>query len=505
MASALIQSNSQSALIATLNSASGATVNPFEYSLSKRVPSHGVQWTKLQAVNSGATGTGSTLNFDLTKMGFTRSLCLQFDVKWTGTSADTNGWRPATTEWGFLEFIDRIDIESSSRRILTMTKSAMKAAYSDLNYEQQMAFAAGCHMTTDISTQFPKGDLDAHTNNKCRVMLPLLFSCFDNSNLCLATGFTEPIRVSITFASSYDNLRHVTANTAVVFDNAAAASVNPDQMWTDASVKSANTTVTNPYLIVEHRLLPNELEDSTIAANYSQGPLSQLVYDYEVETVASLQLPALATAGTGDNIGQMTQAAVTPVSVELKSTAVVTDIYFWAEIPIANFDAGNSLATGAQLEASNIPIPLESVTFKASGQTIVDDIPCEYIGMFSRRTMKDGFWGSAPVCRGRFSRDKDLYDRQGAPPGNPCYLYRIQLGMDSSKQYDSNGISLRELNAPTLVITPKQIYPGDKGIDRNAVPKVCAGYKADVHVVLRKLGLQTTDSSSGRVVSTLSN
>ena len=262
MASALIQSNSQSALIATLNSASGASVNPFEYTLSKRVPSHGVQWTKLQPVNSGATTPGSVLNFDLTKMGFTRSLTLQWDVECARpVVADGSDGKFATSALGFLNAIQRIDIESSSRRILSMNKSAIVAAYSDLGHEQQKAFAKGLRMTKDHRYQFPAESRAANGTNPIRVRMPLLFSCFDNGNLSLATGFTEPVRVSITWAPNYNFF----ANTAPV------ASANAD------AINPNTTTFTSPVLIVEHRLLPNELEDATIAANYSQGPLSQLV------------------------------------------------------------------------------------------------------------------------------------------------------------------------------------------------------------------------------------
>ena len=80
MASALIQSNAQSALIATLNSAQGASVNPFEYTLSKRIPSHGVQHTKLFPVNAESAVSGGSISFDLTKMGITRSLCLECEL-----------------------------------------------------------------------------------------------------------------------------------------------------------------------------------------------------------------------------------------------------------------------------------------------------------------------------------------------------------------------------------------------------------------------------------------
>tara|TARA_Y100001973_G_scaffold36392_1_gene54789 strand:+ start:593 stop:2047 length:1455 start_codon:yes stop_codon:yes gene_type:complete len=484
MASALIQSNSQSALIATLNSANGASVNPFEYTLSKRVPSHGVQWTKLQPVNSGATSPGSVLNFDLTKMGFTRSLTLQWDVEAGQPQvAEAGDARYGIAEMGFLNAIDRIDIESSSRRILSMNRAAIVAAYSDLGYEQQKAFAKGLRMTKEHGKEFSAGTNVADGNNKIRVRMPLLFSCFDNGNLALATGFTEPVRVSITWAAN-NNYFRCTKKADTSGDTAAAVDLS----------------FTNPIMIVEHRLLPNELEDSTISANYSQGPLSQLVYDYEVETPTTTSTaPVKQTEATA---GAFPAAAAVELKHEIKSTCVATDIYVFVECPLASFGA---TPNGNELQAANVPIPVETISLHASGQTIVDSVDAEYLGLYSRRTLKDGFFGACPVGNNRHGDQAALWSDSGAP-GKPQYVYRLQFGMDSSKQYDSNGISLRELNAPTITVRLRDIEnaQGDHHTS-DPVPIVYDGKKMTMHVVIRKLGLQTTDSSSGRVVSTLSN
>ena len=512
MASALIQSNSQSALIATLNSASGAAVNPFEYTLSKRVPSHGVQWTKLQPVNSGATSPGNVLNFDLTKMGFTRSLTLQFEVhadapgRVINTPADATA-SPAVaevatdnkyciSEMGFLNAIDRIDIESSSRRILSMNRAAIKCAYSDLGHEQQKAFAKGLHMTKQHKFAFAKANTRADDACPIKVQLPLLFSCFDNGNLALATGFTEPVRVSITWAPNYNFFRTV-----------GLATVNAGTGGTASSdtVTAAATTVSfkKPVLVVEHRLLPNELEDATIAANYSQGPLSQLIYDYEVETptVTTGTAPAAQTAAGAD--GKTTASDSIELKHEIKSTAVATDIYVFVEATQAQMNSGD--ITADQLQHSDVPIPVESISFTASGQTICDNLDAEYLGLYSRRTLKDGFYGCCPVGGSRAGAQDELFS-DSAAPGNPQYVYRLQFGMDSSKQYDSNGISLRELNAPTITVKLRDIEADENAQHhKDCVPNVLSGKHVTMQVVIRKLGLQTTDSSSGRVVSTLSN
>ena len=473
MASALIQSNAQSALIATLNSASGASVNPFEYTLSKRVPSHGVQWTKLEAVNPGALSAGSTLSFDLTKMGITRSCTFQCDVE---CAAEANH-HIGTSGTGWLNIIDHIDLESSSRRVLTMSREAILCAYSDLPYEQRQAFERGCRMTRnpDTGAKSAKG-VAADGTNRYTFYIPLLFSCFDNGNLALATGFTEPMRVSITLASDWAFARHVETGTG----NTKAA---------------PGISLARPRLIVEHRLLPNEMEDATIAANYSQGPLSQLVYDYETETYEY-------DTGKGDGVVN------DEISHEIKSTAVATDIYVFVELKTATAVAGGlhgDTASARNMGMGDIPLPVDYVSFTASGQNICDQIDGEYLGLFGRRTLKDGFFGTCPGGGfGNGVKEGDAGDR--IPDcGNPCFVYRLQFGLDNSKQYDSNGISLRELNAPTVTV---RLAKHNGGWNKYHGPNQnwsVNNKQYRMYTVIRKLGLQTTDSSSGRVVSTLSN
>ena len=321
MASALIQSNAQSALISTLDSAPTAQTNPFEYSLSKRVPSHGVQITQLQPVNAGATAPGSVLNFDLIKMGFTRSLTLKLDVY---HAALGDGKSLATPRTGFLNLIDHIDIESSSRRILTMSRAALIAAYSDLNHEQRMAFERGCRMTSNGKLQFP-ANLAANESDPIQIYIPLLFSVFDNPGLALATGFTEPIRISIKFASSYNFVKDITVDSG------------------NGAELTAAITVNKPRLIVEHRLLPNELEDRTISELFQNGPLSQLVYDYEEETE---ELKTMSAAG----------AAGVTMSHEIRSTAVATDIYVFAECKMDQFPMDAAGTDDDDLMSALVPL-----------------------------------------------------------------------------------------------------------------------------------------------------
>ena len=448
-----IQSNSQSALLSSLDQASGALVNPFEYAISKRIKAHGKTVFRLQPTNAGATTAGTTLSWDLPKSGFIRSMTLKFEVE-SAAVADNKLVTPAT---GFLNAIERVNIESSSRRILTMDRASIMAAYSDLGAEQRQAFERGLVMHGKGLTRYQKNvAASASAGTSIEVFMPLLLSCCDAANQSLQTGFLEPVRVSITWASSFAWAKKAT----------------------DAGAVSDHTiTLAAPELIVDSILLPPADEDATIAANFGSGPLSSLVYDYESETDTNATMSAADAAG------------VTIVK-ELKSTACATDIYFWVE------DAG-AYANAAQQTCNRVPLPIEHVSLSASGQTIYDKIPAQFLGCFGRRSLRDGFFGTA--ASGGYENASTDDDGES---GKSAYVYRLQMGLSNEKQYDSGALSLRELNSPTLTVQMARI---STSAYRRSSPAGAASRDVVMHVVVRKLGLQVVDSSSGRVTSLLSN
>ncbi len=507
MAQALIQSNAQSALISTLNTVGSSLINPFEYSFSKRIPSHGVQWTKLQPVNSGHTKQGDTVNFDLIKAGFTRSLTLRLEVhkglllQKQAYEAPNSEANPATIgkkqlneryvipRTGLLNLIDHIDISSSTRRILTMSKQAILAAYSDLDGDARTSFEKGCRMSTGVGA-IGTAECEGNADDPVVVHIPLLFSCFDNANLALATCFTEPIRVSVKFSSDWENWILSSEGTFVPAANDKVGSLEVNGASTVATLTNAQMTafkIDKAELIVEQRVLPNELEDATVAANFSSGPLSQLVYDYETE------------------VSQFTHEANKVFKHEIKSTSVITDIYV-----IVTRSGLQDETTALAALNQETPIKVKKVSFKASGQNLIDDMDPDYFSDFGRRTLKDGYFkGNRRLHSNTFV---DVRAASGIYEGlgNPKDIVRLQMGLDNSKQYDSGSISLRELNAPTIEIEMHDYGVTDKDVPKqgNSVhehDKTHNGKDLKLYVVLRKLGLQTTDSSSGRMVSTLSN
>ena len=450
-----IQSNAQSALLSSLDQATAALVNPFEYAISKRIKAHGKTTYRVQPTNAGATTAGTTISWDLPKSGFIRSMTLKFEVE-CAADATHKLVTPAT---GFLNAIERVNIESSSRRILTMDRAAIMCAYSDLGKEQRDAFERGLGMHGKGNARYTANSAaSSASGTSIEVFMPLLLSCCDASNQSLQTGFLEPIRVSITWASSFAfaRKRQTAADT-----------------YADYTI-----TVVKPELIVDSILLPPADEDATIAANFGSGPLSSLVYDYESETDTNATMSALNAEGAS-------------ITKEIKSTACATDIYFWVE------DDG-SYTSDALLGVNRVPLPVESVSLSASGQTIYDNIPAQFLGCFGRRSLRDGFFGSA--ASGGYE-DKPTGDDDGEA-GKSAYVYRLQLGLDNSKQFDSGALSLRELNSPTLTV--KMARLSGTGFRRTS-PTEVAARAVKMHVVIRKLGLQVVDSSSGRVTSLLSN
>lgn len=474
MSSVVIASNQQSALLSTLNSASGSLVQPFEYSISKRVPAHGKSVIEFNPTNPSATTASSVMSWDLPKTGIVRNICLKLDVELTETAA-RGVCLPAD---GWLSLIDRIEIESSSRKLLTHTKASLLAAYSDLPMEARASFERGLHMHKALANGNPSYAVagartdgtastfdNAATTDACKITLfvPFLF-CFTNAtNQSLMTEFLEPIRVSVKWGSNLSFVRH-----------AATGGGNVAQIGSAPVISGCK-------LILETVQLEAQQMDSLIAAQYGAGPLSQLTYDYFEETNQTGTMSAQAAAGVADIAG-------VTLSHEIKSTDVVSDIYVYVE-------CSDTPTSAAEIAAFGKALPLKKVVMKASGQTLIE-VDAEYVGLFGRRTMRDGFYGSCPA------NQLTNFGKRLGSLANPGYIYRLQMGLSNDHQFDSGSISLRELNSPTIEATLETI--SNKGFTQD-VDAAVAGKALKMHVILRTQGLTTTDSGSGRIVSTLSN
>lgn len=455
MSSVVIQSNSQSALLSTLNSATGSLVQPFEYSISKRVPPHGKSVLEFLATNPQATGPSQTISWDLPKTGIVRSMAVKFEVDWTQFNNDSY-----LTYSGFLNAIDRVEIESSSRKLLTHTRASLMAAYADLPSDARCAFERGLHMDRAHTTPAYTANADTKANDRPCIILPLLFCTTDAANQSLMTEFLEPVRVSVRWSANRNFFQKKVAGTGT---NAATRAP------IDFSFSEAR-------LILETIQLEPSQMDALIATQYGSGPLSQLQYDYFEETPTGAAMKGAGADGV-------------VIAHEIKSSDVVSDIYVFVEATSQSLGADPTVEA---LQACDVPIPLEKVTFKASGQTLIE-VKGEYLEQCGRRTMKEGFFGSNPI--GGQTAGPGTY-------GRPGYVYRLQMGLDNAKQFCSGAISLRELNSPTIEV---QVGTISTSGFKATPPAPLDNVAVKMHVILRTQGLVTTDSNSGRVVSSLSN
>ncbi len=323
-------------------------------------------------------------------------------------------------------------------------------------------------MPRDVQRSYAKGLHMSATANQFvggssyRGYLNLPFSFFNNVKNALPVSFVEPVKIRVYFS---------------------------DLKFGSVTTTASTHTVSDPALLCEFRVLDNEDEDATIQENYD-GVLTQLNYDYETESAV---------------VGTLTNSADLPLEKTLTSNAVASDIYI-----IVTADTSQQSSTvAAQQKALECPLLLRKVQFQGSGQNIVPEIRAEYLEYFGRRSSHDGFHSIGS------SSEVDGND----DPAQLRWVYKIQLGMDGDKQHQSGGISLREINAPTLKVVVAQALAsgddvtGDSADTRN--PNTSAvdngnesalnGAKVSLRVVVRHHTLVSTDPASGRLTNMLTN
>jgi hypothetical protein len=440
--------NSQSALIATVQSVEDSAVDPWSYSLSRYTPAHAKGWTRLGAVNPQQAQFGGSVYFDIPKLGWLTDMCFSCNVEFPagdGTPAlslDNCIGLPPT---GWLNIFDSVVIQSSSRELYRATRAAMLCTFSDLDHAQRMAIQRGLSMKCDPLVSFPEGRPSDATDGKMKILLPLLLACTGKSDLNIPALFSEPVRVVINFAPNYAWLAQVvkTAGGGTVIGGAAWA--NPSKGVGDAIIP---LTFTDPELIMQQVSLPAELTASTLQQNYSSGSLTQLSYNYVEEVVRNT---ATLPNGAGSEGAEYSHV--------LTSTNCVHDIYVYCSIPASSLDAGLVNAADDCRDVVGMletPIPLASVAFSASGQNIVESVNAEFLGLFGRPTTGDGFYqtcggggflGKFPVNAVSPTDESGFRDVM-----NSCYVYRITFSESASKLFSGNMINLRELSQPTITV-----------------------------------------------------
>jgi hypothetical protein len=498
----LNSANSQSALIATVQSVEDSAVDPWSYSLSRYTPAHAKGWTRLGAVNPQQAQFGGSVYFDVPKLGWLTDMCFSCNVEFPAgdgipaLSLDNCLGLPST---GWLNIFDSVVVQSSSRELYRMTRAAMLCAFSDLDVAQRMAIQKALSMKSD-PLYSPEGRPSNATDGKMRILLPLLLACTGKSDLNIPALFSEPVRVVINFAPNYAWLAQFIATPAAGFVVGGGAWASPSKGVGDAIIP---LTFTDPELIMQQVSLPAELTASTLQQNYSSGSLTQLSYNYVEEVVrATATLPNDASAGS-------------TYSHVLTSTNCVHDIYVYVSIPASSAEANILNPTDDCRDVASAletPIPLSNISFSASGQNIVENIDAQFMGLFSRPTTGDGFY---QTCGGGGFLGR--YPNQARAPTdesgfrdvmNSCYVYRITFSESASKLFSGNMVNLRELSQPTISVQLPRVataagvattYANDQ------VPNWAQGATVQMHVVLRTAGLISTDSANGRTVAVLSN
>tara|TARA_S200002703_G_scaffold117511_1_gene103151 strand:- start:3125 stop:4507 length:1383 start_codon:yes stop_codon:yes gene_type:complete len=368
---------------------------------------------------------------------------------------------------GLLNAIDRVEILSSSRRLAVLDKYGLMAAISDKPADVRMNYYKGCHMSS-------AGDqMDGASSLTYRSYINLPFSFFDNVKNALMTNFVEPVTVRV----HYSDLKYQTAT-----DTITAATLSDARIYAD------------------YKVLTPQDEDATIEANFD-GVLTQLNYDYHTES---------AVVDTLANDSELT------LKKEITDTGVVSDIYV-----IVMAHTSNNTVNAAKLKACEVPLKLDKIQFQASGQNIIPEVDADLIEFWGRRS--DGT--NLHTCG---------YSSALNPSDDPAqfrWVYKLQFGMSDDKRFNSGGVSLRELSAPTITAIVRRAGASDdnssttgaeqtgssggadqpdtsSAADRKVSDQnesILNGLKVSLHVVLRKHTLTATEPQSGRITTALSS
>ena len=279
MSSIVNNSNSNSALINTIN-ASSSKMNPDVYSTKTIYPASATVYQKTDS-NSGSIGDGKTLSFQLLKYGIAQQILLTYSKgKATGTQA-----------FDFLQVIDRIELLSSSKVVDTLTNKDILAQISDLTFSQ---------FSPINSSLIGKRDLN---NNgaalKYFFTLPLVFGFMKQVNTNLNLQFNENMSIRVKFGP----------NSGLSQDNGVANAVQ------------------DCYLNVRYKNY-NEADYSEILTqNYNEPELSQMVTGFYDENTS------IATVAI-----QATSNGINGTSVELKNTDCVNSFYVMVRPQVTAID-----------------------------------------------------------------------------------------------------------------------------------------------------------------------
>jgi hypothetical protein len=316
MSNIILSSNNNSALIQSLNE-SESRVIPSIYSTKEIYAPYSTNWYTIDS-SSGNTGDGQAVNFDLPKYGFLQQMLFSYTKNivndGTGT-ADTALHQ--TPKGDIFNVIDRVELLSSSRILLTKYSEDLIAEFSALSSDQLYAISA---------TAMKEGEAAAAAvyTNSIKFVIPLTF--FFDLNTMPNLSFNEPMSLRITFR---DTKQYSIAKTV--------GSNNP------------TVSITSPQLMLRYKMYDEADTAQVLSNNYDSEQLNQLIrrqYRENPQTYVS-------TGGTHT------------FEIILRNVDVVNEFYALVRSKPTNFVAGSN----SDVSVNNLA-EIEELTLTASGQEL---------------------------------------------------------------------------------------------------------------------------------------
>lgn len=425
MANAVLNSNSSSALISALDAVSSAK-NPFEYSYASKgtldyshVPAHARIISKSLCTSPAFNANN---DFQVLKSGILENAFIKMELtNGSGAAADYNAFI------GNLQ-VAEIQLITQGKVVCSSRPFGRACLMSDAPYGRKKNMEKGYGLQSVRHADVADGTTTTF-------YIPLGFACFDSPANFIDTNFTEPlvVRVRLEAANTYAN---------------ASAS----------AFAAVGLTLTTLELVQVFRMLPSDIEQKTIEANYSEDDLVKVMWDIVEESSQSTPTAA---------VSQVLTHTVTTNRCISKLFVALEDIETTAAA-----DVPGSQGIGDYLELSNIKI-------EANGQSILD-IDAGIVGYMLGSTAGvenspnavGNYWDSS------FSHSQNIY----------C----IDFGLLKATDHFTGMISARELNQLKVSVT-------------SSASTALIAKKHNVRLAMICPQLESTSSSSGKVSTSLSS
>jgi hypothetical protein len=391
MSNVILNSNSNSALVNTMN-ASSSVFNPQVYSTKRIIPAHSMTYSKHQPSNGSTPVAGQTTNFTLNKYGIIAQVLLSYTKRvdiTTELSADTR------IEAGdVFRVLEKVELMSSSRTVSTLTRFDLISQFSDLPQDKLFPVERSClNQSSLIPKEVGVTDVD--------YTVPMVFGFMRDINTQLNASFLETLSIKCTWGRELTKLLYpTTADRALV-----------------------TVTVINPTLQVRYKAYPEDANAKIIAENFDKPTLNMLSTKYYNENKETKDIVVTGQGRLG------VPQAQTDIKVELKSTECVQCFY----VILTKTDDFNSSANAPGPNQSFVSQPIDSIKFTGSGAEILELTGKELDYM---KLSPDGYsWGQDGTSNG----------------AGLTNVYKIQTGVYDSYEMP-NCFSLREINAPQMEV-----------------------------------------------------